>query len=703
MWAMMSRGAVIAVAAVAVAACGGSGPGGGGGAPGPHPYLAGRAMLSWGANDAGQLGDGGNAQRLAPGPGLGKDNIRALAAGGNRSLALLTDGTVWEWGAGRTVPAQVPGLASVTAIAAGGMHALALTSDHRVYAWGANDAGQLGDNSTMAHSAPVLVNNLTDAVAVAAGRAHSIAIRADLSVVAWGANNRGQLGDGTTTSRLTPVAVPNVTAVEVAAGADTTVAATASGAVAGWGANNECQLGLNPPASGVVFTPRCDDSPAPLSLGGDVTASGHAIAVSAETVLIRTAHNTVDALGGLSDHDPACGTDTLPWSRGRFMAAPPDVVAITSGLRHSLMLTATGQVLASGADNAGQLGSGTASTGHCLVPVAGLAGATAVAAGDSHSLAAVAGVPSLSPASPVVFPGTPVGSSATRTITLTNSGMAPLSLYSFAASGDFQISSNQCPDFHASLAPGSSCLLDVVFAPAASGVRTGTLTIGHDATGRTLVAGLTGSGREPKVVFTPGQVDFGTQAVGTTSPARTVTLRNDGDADLTVNTVTALAGFDVAGSGCLGSPVAAGGGTCTIDVTFSPLQARLAGGQLRVAYDGNKTAYVELSGTGIAPSGTISPAGVAFPPTTAGSNSQPEALTVTSTGSLPLDIAAAAVTGDFQIDTDDCASKTLSPGSTCTIKVLFSPTATGSNTGRLTVPTNGLPPTLDADLAGIGT
>ena len=69
----------------------------------------------------------------------------------------------------------------------------------------------------------------------------------------------------------------------------------------------------------------------------------------------------------------------------------------------------------------------------------------------------------------------------------------------------------------------------------------------------------------------------------------------------------------------------------------------------------------------------------------------------------PLDIGAATVTGDFQIDTDDCTGKTLSPGSTCTIKVLFSPTATGSNTGRLTVPTNGLPPTLGADLAGIGT
>jgi len=36
--------------------------------------------------------------------------VKAIAAGGDRSLALTSDGTVWEWGAKRATPAQVTGL-----------------------------------------------------------------------------------------------------------------------------------------------------------------------------------------------------------------------------------------------------------------------------------------------------------------------------------------------------------------------------------------------------------------------------------------------------------------------------------------------------------------------------------------------------------------------------------------------------------------
>jgi hypothetical protein len=198
----------------------------------------------------------------------------------------------------------------------------------------------------------------------------------------------------------------------------------------------------------------------------------------------------------------------------------------------------------------------------------------------------------------LAFPSTPVGSTSTATITLANTGMAPLSLYSFAASGDFQVSS-QCPDYHASLAAGAACSVAVSFAPTAGGPRTGTLTIGHDGKGRTLQAGLVGTGTQPKLVFVPDMIDFGPQGTGTTSqPPRAVTLRNDGDASLTVNSVTATAGFDIASSDCPGAQVAPGGGTCTIQVTFSPLQARQAVGELTVTYDGGRLASMTLRGLG---------------------------------------------------------------------------------------------------------
>jgi regulator of chromosome condensation (RCC1) repeat-containing protein/HYDIN/CFA65/VesB family protein/Regulator of Chromosome Condensation (RCC1) repeat protein len=706
MLSVVSRVAAAAAVLLALAACGTTTSSGG--TTAPDPYLTGRAIQGWGANDHGQLGDGSLLQRLTPTPARAIDNVRAIAAGGNESLALLTDGTVWQWGNSQPAPVQVPGLSGVTAIAAGGAHFLALTSSHLVYAWGANDSGQLGDGTTTNHYTPVQVNNLTNAVAIAAGRAHSVAIRADLSVVAWGANNKGQLGDSTTTGRLTPVPVSGLSAIEVATSTDTTLAVTSNASVAGWGSNRDCQLGINPPVSGPISTPVCDDSSTPLSLGGNVATNGHAIAATATTVFIRTTQKTVDALGGL---DPGCTTANLiPYLRGSFSEAQRDIVgqrdivAVVAGPKHALMLSANGEVLASGANSAGQLGTGTAGSGACLVNVAGLSGATAVAAGDAHSLAVVAGVASLTPAaSPAPFPSTPLGANSTVSFTLTNTGLAPLGLYGFAASGDFQLTTTQCPRFPASLPPGASCPLTVAFAPAATGPRTGTLTVRHDGVGGTLTASLLGTGTDAKVAFDPARAEFGDQPVGAPSHPQTVTLRNDGDATLTVNTVTATAGFDIAGSSCPGAQVAANGGTCAISVTFRPTEAKLWAGEVRVTYNGGKPAAMTVHGTGIAP-GSIAPASVTFPDIPAGSASAATVLTVTDAAAVPMDIGAAAVSGPFQITADTCSNtELLTTGDSCTIAVRFQPAAAGPLTGQLTVPANGGLAVLNAPLAGTGT
>ena len=143
----------------------------------------------------------------------------AIAAGGDHSLMLRYDGTVWASGNNgygqlgdgttttRSTPVQVSGLTNITAIAAGWYHSLALRSDGTVWAWGWNGAGQLGDGTTTDRSTPVQVSSLTNITAIAAGAAHSLAIKSDGTVWAWGNNGAGQLGDGTTTYRTTPVQV----------------------------------------------------------------------------------------------------------------------------------------------------------------------------------------------------------------------------------------------------------------------------------------------------------------------------------------------------------------------------------------------------------------------------------------------------------------------------------------------------------------
>jgi alpha-tubulin suppressor-like RCC1 family protein len=112
--------------------------------------------MAWGANNFAQLGDGARVSavialpdRPTPRPVVGLTNVVAIAGGGNHSLALRSDNTVWAWGlnghgqlgngtlgglAGTSTPVRVVDLGDpefitdeVVAIAAGFSHSLAIT------------------------------------------------------------------------------------------------------------------------------------------------------------------------------------------------------------------------------------------------------------------------------------------------------------------------------------------------------------------------------------------------------------------------------------------------------------------------------------------------------------------------------------------------------------------------------------------------
>ncbi|WP_027659655.1 RCC1 domain-containing protein [Salinispora fenicalii] len=220
-------------------------------------------VLAWGYNNFGQLGDGTTTDSSTP---VAVDlpvgtTITALAGGGFHSLALTSAGAVLAWGTNGSgqlgdgtntnssipVAVDLPVGTTITALAGGRFHSLAVTSVGAGLAWGLNDLGQLGDGTTTDSSIPVAVDLPvgTMITAVAAGDRHSLALTSAGTVLAWGLNATGQLGDGTTTNSSSPVAVdlPVGTTITAVAGAVHSLALTSAGAVLAWGANDSGQLG----------------------------------------------------------------------------------------------------------------------------------------------------------------------------------------------------------------------------------------------------------------------------------------------------------------------------------------------------------------------------------------------------------------------------------------------------------------------------
>src|SRR5437763_16879008 len=100
----------------------------------------------------------------------------------NNSARQLADATTVT----RSVPVQVQGLTEVKAIAAGANHSLALLSNGTVMAWGSNDNGQLGAGGTTDSEVPEAVNGLSGVKAISAGRDDGLALLTNGTHMGWG-------------------------------------------------------------------------------------------------------------------------------------------------------------------------------------------------------------------------------------------------------------------------------------------------------------------------------------------------------------------------------------------------------------------------------------------------------------------------------------------------------------------------------------
>lgn len=205
----------------------------------------------------------------------------------------------------------------------------------------------------------------------------------------------------------------------------------------------------------------------------------------------------------------------------------------------------------------------------------------------------------LSPATLDFATGLVANTSAVLTETLTNTANLPVVINGIAIAGpnatEFQQTSTTC---QSSLAAGSSCAVSVNFTPGQVGLRTAALTISDDTVGSPQSVTLTGTGLTagPNATLSTDSLPFGTQRVGTTSPARSVSLTNYGTETLNVVHIAATATFAETDD-CV--PSLASRSTCTINVTFTPGASGGMTGTLSISDDapGNPKT-VPLSGIG---------------------------------------------------------------------------------------------------------
>lgn len=196
----------------------------------------------------------------------------------------------------------------------------------------------------------------------------------------------------------------------------------------------------------------------------------------------------------------------------------------------------------------------------------------------------------LSPAALFKFNGGLNKTSPPYPVTLTNHGSASLGISLIQMVGSFAETDN-CGT---SLAAGASCTINVTFTPTYSGDIYGSLFVNSTDPGSPSQVLLSGAAEQAG--YSAMSVSFGAQKVGTTSEPKNVKLTNLGSTNLTIASI--IASGDFGQTNTCGN-VLAPGNSCTISITFSPLQQGPLTGTVTVTdSDMRNPQVINLTGTG---------------------------------------------------------------------------------------------------------
>jgi hypothetical protein len=343
------------------------------------------------------------------------------------------------------------------------------------------------------------------------------------------------------------------------------------------------------------------------------------------------------------------------------------------------------------------------------------------------------------------FASTVVGSStAAQAVTVTNSGTSSASVSGVAVTGDYS-QTNNC----STVAVGASCTVNVKFTPTAGGARTGTLTLTSNANNSPTSIGLSGSGIDSTTNIAAGtpasasssnspyiaanltdtdtssywesangafpqwaQVDLGqSYSIGklvlklppaTAWAARTETLSVQGSTDgSTFSTIVGSTGYTFDPS--------ANNNTVTIPLPATSVRYVRVNITANTGWTAGQLSDFEVfpstSGGGGTPPPTsatlaTNPSSLTFASQALNTTSGAQTVTVNNTGTAAATVSGITATGDFA-QTNTCGTS-IAAGGSCTVSVKFTPTASGTRTGNLTVSSNATNSPTTVALTGTG-
>ncbi len=238
-------------------------------------------------------------------------------------------------GGTKKTPNNISSFDTIKTAGLGADFSVLVQTDGSVLTWGSNDAGQLGRTTKKTEdTAPTQVEGLKDIVQVSTTYKHTLALDKNGDVYAFGSNFTGQIGNGTNIDARTPVKIGIKNIKKVSAGYKFSMAVDDKGDVYVWGAS--CSQDTQAKALALLN-----------SFGSNVTS-------------LQGGYYDASSVGeGTYDHGEDCLNESTVGIKSKVpkkLEGVKDVVDISVGYGHALMLKKDGTVWSFGCNMYGQLG-----------------------------------------------------------------------------------------------------------------------------------------------------------------------------------------------------------------------------------------------------------------------------------------------------------------------------------------------------------